>query len=51
MSVYKPIYFKKAFTKMLLDKIQILETGNFNNVQCSFMQNKKLWNIKAITFI
>ena len=27
MSVYKPIYYKKAFTKMLLDKIQNLETG------------------------
>ena len=27
MSVNKPIYFKKAFTKMLLDKIQNLETA------------------------
>ena len=30
MSVYKPIYFKKAFTKMLLDKIQNLETAMYN---------------------
>ena len=30
MSVYKPIYFKKAFTKMLLDKIKNLETAMYN---------------------
>ena len=54
MSVNKPIYFKKAFTKMLLDKIQNLEMAAstmYNVASIIDRQNKKFWNIKFITFI